>query len=91
MTLPPTLDLGSLLMTICLQKDSTYIIIKTWISHDFQEELFAHTKKLKEKKLIMGPITKETTTKLMVNDGQRDQKYLVRRKSKSPGRNWMFT
>lgn len=83
-------------------KDSTYIIIKRYISHDFQEELFEHTKMLKEKKLIMPPIEKttKTITTLKVRDGKedKDEMFLVRSKSKS-GRSksrdrrnsWLFT
>ncbi|CAG8039213.1 unnamed protein product [Penicillium salamii] len=33
------------------QDDTDYILIKTWISEDFQEELFAHTRRIREGKL----------------------------------------
>ena len=73
-----------------LQHNSEYIIIKKWISQDLQDELFEHTKKIKEKKLIMGPIEKDTTTILKVRDKSKDNMYLVRKKSKSPARRGLF-
>jgi len=57
---------------------------------DLQDELFEHTKKIKEKKLIMGPIEKDTTTILKVRDKSKDNMYLVRKKSKSPARRGLF-
>ncbi|KAL1981102.1 hypothetical protein VTN96DRAFT_3085 [Rasamsonia emersonii] len=33
------------------ERDPNYPIIKTWISEDFQEELFAHTRRLREGRL----------------------------------------
>lgn len=73
-----------------LQRDDDYIIIKKYISHELQEELFEHTRVLHKRKLITGPMTKETTTitKLKPNDVRKDkdQMYLVREKSKSPAR-----
>ena len=71
----------------CLQHNHDYIIIKKWISQDLQDELFEHTRKYKEKKLlIMGPVEKDTTTVLKVRDKSKDNMYLVRKKSKSPAR-----
>lgn len=64
------------------ERDSNYIIIKQWISEDFQEELFAHTRRLREGRLVTQ--TSNTTTELRVNDRRRDRLYLVRKKS--PGR-----
>jgi len=88
---PTTLDLYELPWEF--DDDGTYIIIKKWISHDLQEELFAHTRKLKVKKLIMGPIEKETVTTLKVKGEGKDEMFLVRKKSgRSPGRRgYMFT
>ena len=41
---------------------------------------------MREKKTIVGPIEKDTVTTLKVRDKSKDQMYLVRKKSKSPGR-----
>jgi hypothetical protein len=35
-----------------LQRDSNYIIIKKWVTEDFQEELFAHSRRIREGKVI---------------------------------------
>lgn len=87
--------------------DSKYILIKEYIDHEFQQELFSHTKmilKQKDAKLITG-WTKETVTTLkpnVVKDKDKGETYLVRRKStgKSPSRprgggggggNWFLT
>jgi hypothetical protein len=35
-----------------LQHDSNYIIIKKWVTEDFQEELFAHSRRIREDKVI---------------------------------------
>ncbi|KAL1988273.1 hypothetical protein VTN96DRAFT_248 [Rasamsonia emersonii] len=69
------------------EHDSNYIIIKTWISEDFQEELFAHTRRLREGKLVSE--TSSSLTELKVNDRKKDKMYLVRKKS--PRRAWIFT
>lgn len=83
--------------------DSSYLFIKEYISHELQQELFDHTKKIKirrEKLLITDGYTKETTTVLKPANVVKDSDglYVVRRKSqrsKSPGPgkrgSWMFT
>jgi hypothetical protein len=43
-------------------------------------------REVKERKMITGPIEKDVITTLKVRDGAKDQMFLVRRKSKSPGR-----
>jgi hypothetical protein len=48
--------------------------------------LFEHTRMLKERKMITGPIEKDTVTTLKVRDKSKDNMFLVRKKSKSPGR-----
>lgn len=58
-----------------------------WISEDFQEELFAHTRRLREGKLVTE--TSSSTTELKVNDRRKDRMYLVRKKS--PNRRWIFS
>ncbi|KAL1964659.1 hypothetical protein VTN77DRAFT_6685 [Rasamsonia byssochlamydoides] len=70
------------------EHDSNYIIIKTWISEDFQEELFAHTRRIREGKLVSE--TSSSLTELRVNDKKKDKMYLVRKKSPSR-RAWIFT
>lgn len=86
-------------------RDTEYIIIKKYIDNTFQDELFEHTRRLKERKLITGPYVKETKTitTLTPNDHsyvkKGDKMYIVREKSKSPGRSashsrrssWMFS
>lgn len=83
-----------------VQHNNEYIIIKKYIDHEFQDELFEHTKMLKEKKLITSGYEKEVTVTLKPTEGifkNDDQMYLVRKKSKSPGgvrgrrSSWMFT
>jgi len=77
--------------------DCEYIVIKKWVSPEFQDELFAHSRRIfevnevKEKKLIVAQIDKDTVTTLKVRGHKKDQMYLVRKKStgnarsKSPG------
>ncbi|EXJ84696.1 hypothetical protein A1O3_05366 [Capronia epimyces CBS 606.96] len=81
-------------------RDDEYIIIKKYIDNTLQDELFEHTRRLKERKLITGPYVKETKviTKLSPNEYVKkggDKMYVVREKSKSPARSrrgsWMFT
>lgn len=70
------------------QRDSNYIIIKQWVSEDFQEELFAHTRRLLEGRLVTQ--TSSSTTELKINDKKKDKMYLVRKKG--PGhRAWILT
>ncbi|KAJ6032215.1 hypothetical protein N7540_002947 [Penicillium herquei] len=38
-----------------IKNDSDYIIIKRWLSEDFQEELFAYTRRIREGKAISQP------------------------------------
>jgi len=78
------------------QEDDDFIIIKKWIDNDFQDVLFEHTRKMKERKLITPGYTKESVTTTVLKPSNvvknKDQMYLVRTKSKSPARrSWMFT
>ena len=70
-----------LLTFVSLQSDTNYIIIKRWITEDFQEELFAHTRRLRERKMIAQ--TSSSMTELRVNDRNKDKMFLVRKKSPS--------
>ena len=70
----------------CIQTDSEYIVIKQYVDQDLQDKLFEHTRMLKERKVITGPIEKDVVTTLKVRDGSKNQMFLVRKKSKSPGR-----
>ncbi len=54
-----------------------------------QDELFEHTRKLKERKLT-GPIEKSVVSPQKVNDRSKNHLYLVRRKGKSPPRRGLF-
>lgn len=81
--------------------DERYILIKDYISHELQQELFEHTSKIRrrrEKLLITDGYTKDTVTTLkprnVFKDKSSDDMFVVRRKSvsKSPvRRSWMFT
>lgn len=68
--------------------DGNYIIIKQWITEDFQEELFAHTKRIRDGKLVTQ--TSNSLTELKVSDRNKDKLYLVRKKSPSR-KAWIFT
>lgn len=68
--------------------DGNYMIIKAWISEELQEELFAHSRRLREGKVITEK--SNTLTELRVNDRNKDKMYLVRKKSPSR-RSWIFT
>ena len=70
----------------CLQTDSEYIMIKQYVDQDLQDKLFEHTRMLKERRMITGPVEKDVVTTLKVRDRSKDQMFLVRRKNKSPGR-----
>lgn len=63
------------------ERDSNYIIIKRWVTEDFQEELFSHTKRIREGKVLTQ--TSSSTTELRINDRGKDKMYLVRKKSPS--------
>jgi hypothetical protein len=69
-----------------IQKDPEYIVIKQYVDQETQDRLFDHTRMLKERKMIAGPIEKDVVTTLKVGGKSKDQMYLVRKKSKSPGR-----
>jgi hypothetical protein len=73
-------------LLICVQKDQEYIIIKQYVDEDLQDRLFEHTRNLKERKMIAGPTEKDVITTLKGRDKSGDQVFLVRKKSKSPGR-----
>ncbi|KAJ9484871.1 hypothetical protein VN97_g8496 [Penicillium thymicola] len=63
------------------EHDPNYIIIKQWIDDDFQEMLFAHTRRIREGKVLAQ--TSHSTTELKVNDRKKDRLYMVRKKSPS--------
>ncbi|CAP97849.1 Pc22g05610 [Penicillium rubens Wisconsin 54-1255] len=63
------------------ENDTNYIIIKKWIDDEFQEQLFAHTRRLREGKVIAS--TSHSMTELKVNDRKKDKLFLVRKKSPS--------
>ncbi|GAB1216869.1 hypothetical protein ATERTT37_006088 [Aspergillus terreus] len=70
------------------EHDRNYIIIKQWITEDMQEELFSHTRRIREGKLVTQ--TSSSQTELRVRDGKKDKLYLVRKKSPSR-RAFLFT
>ncbi|KAN0069775.1 hypothetical protein V8E54_012081 [Elaphomyces granulatus] len=72
-------------------RDGNYIIIKTYVSKELQEELFAHTRRLREPKLITEQSS--SLTELRVNDKNKDKLYLVRKKSPAPTRrrSWILS
>jgi hypothetical protein len=65
-------------------------MVKEYISHELQRDLYAHTKTiLQSRRLITPGYEKETITTLKPRDERvikkkGDQMYMVRRKSKSP-------
>ncbi|KAJ6178157.1 hypothetical protein N7519_008618 [Penicillium mononematosum] len=62
--------------------DEDYIIIKQWVDDDLQEELFAHTRRVREGRLdshISSP-----TTELKVNDRFKDEMYPSRAEEEDP-------
>ncbi|KAJ6004492.1 hypothetical protein N7522_006137 [Penicillium canescens] len=65
------------------EHDTEYIIIKKWITEDLQEELFAHTQRIRHQKEHQRVIaqTSHSMTELRVNDRNKDKMYLVRKKS----------
>jgi adenosyl cobinamide kinase/adenosyl cobinamide phosphate guanylyltransferase len=69
-----------------LQKDSEYIVIKQYVDQEMQDRLFEHTRLLKERRMIAGPVEKDVVKTLKVRDKTKDQMFLVRKASKSPGR-----
>lgn len=57
-------------------------MIEEYISVQFQEELFEHTKRIKERKLLIAPsVSKETILKVKDRHGRKDKMYIVRKKS----------
>jgi len=78
------------ILLTCLQTDSEYIVIKQYVDQDLQDKLFKHTRMLKERKMIAGPVEKDVITTLKVRDKSKDQMFLVRKKSKSPARKVYF-
>lgn len=67
------------------QRDSDYILIERYVDDDLQDELFAHTKKIRSRKLI-EPATIEKKVIVKINDKKKDKMYLVRKKDSSPMR-----
>ncbi|KAJ5823280.1 hypothetical protein N7447_005620 [Penicillium robsamsonii] len=63
------------------ENDGNYIIIKKWIDHDLQDQLFAHTLRLRKGNVIAE--TSHSRTELRVNDHKKDRMFLVRKKSPS--------
>ena len=79
--------------------DKKYVLIKEYISHELQQELFEHTRliKIKRERLLIDGGRKEEIITTLTPGGQDDM-YLVKKKIKrtpskgrSPGRGWMFT
>ncbi|MCJ1360424.1 MAG: hypothetical protein MMC33_010429 [Icmadophila ericetorum] len=79
---PETLDLYQLPWEWD-EEDSRYIIIKQWIPEHEQDILFEHTRHLRDNKLLV-----DTETVLKKD---REKLLLVRKKAKSPARNWFLT
>jgi hypothetical protein len=94
----------AVLLTVSPQRDEEYIIIKKYIDHALLDELFEHTRKLKEHDLITYPYVKESPTPNDPLVKKGDRVFVTREKSqtgsesqtegKSPAdrrRSWMFT
>ncbi|OJD17381.1 hypothetical protein AJ78_02511 [Emergomyces pasteurianus Ep9510] len=66
-------------------RDGEFILIKRWISDDEQEELFEHTKLLRQgQRLLIAPAAPQPVAGVRLRD--RDEMYLVRARKKSPRR-----
>ncbi|CAG8109554.1 unnamed protein product [Penicillium nalgiovense] len=63
-----------------------YIIIKQYITEEFQEELFAHTRRAREAKIVQ---TSNPMAGLKVNDRSKEKMILARKKSLSR-RSWIL-
>lgn len=75
------------------RQDPDYIIIKKYISHELQEDLFDHTKSLKSRKLLEGPKVKRLSglgETILTADGSN--LFVVKKKtrSKSPARGYFI-
>ncbi|KAJ9215209.1 hypothetical protein DTO166G4_3287 [Paecilomyces variotii] len=71
------------------KNDRNYILIKEYISEEVQEELFAHTERIRGgRKLIEHTSSSQVELKIP-EKGNKDKMYLVRKKS--PRRSWIFT
>lgn len=60
------------------QHNDEYIVITKYIDLDLQEELFEHTRRLRDRKLITGPYIKETET---ITTLAPDEGYIKKRKN----------
>lgn len=81
--LPETLDAFDLPWEYD-KNNSNSLLIKEYISGELQDDLFAHTRKLKSRKLLEAPVPKQTILK--VTGKGRDKMYVVRKKEASPMR-----
>ncbi|KAJ5920387.1 hypothetical protein N7516_011245 [Penicillium verrucosum] len=59
------------------EEDPNYIIIKKWIADDSQDELFYHTRRLRERKVVAQTSPPESP------NVKKDREYIVRKKSPS--------
>ncbi|KAL9624915.1 MAG: hypothetical protein Q9160_000962 [Pyrenula sp. 1 TL-2023] len=88
--LPETLERWELPWEYDTQDDN-YIIIKKWVSDTIQQDMFDHTRQIKQRKAITAPpIEIERETRLYVNDKKKDKLYMVRKKSPNR-RSWIFS
>lgn len=87
---PQALYLVTTILTLP-QKDGNYIIIKKWVSDDVQQDMFEHTRQIRQRKAITaGPVEIERETRLYVNDKKKDKMYMVRKKSPNR-RSWILS
>lgn len=68
-----------------MQKDTNYIIIKQCISYDYQEALFAHTRRIREStRPTTDTVTTTKITTVTSNDQDRNSLCVVVKKDRSP-------
>jgi putative AlgH/UPF0301 family transcriptional regulator len=61
----------------CVQTDSEYIVIKQYVDQDLQDKMFEHTRMLKERMMITGPVEQDVVTTLKVRDQRKDQTEVI--------------
>lgn len=69
-------------------QDPNFIVIKQWVSFEDQQILFAHTRRLRERKVVVtAPAERKTvTTTLRVDGHERNNLFVVRKREKRRGR-----
>lgn len=72
------------------QENPDYIIIKKYISHEFQEDLFEHTNNLKSRKLLEGPKARRRSGEIDLIVPGTNMYVVKKTRSKSPSRGYFI-